>query len=73
MVVLRQLTAVERTVASEAIGLFGVSIKNDRQVQEFRRILRGTEAQAKGTCLKALQDFGYLDLSIGPDDLRTLR
>ncbi len=73
LVVMRQLANVERQVASQAIGLFGVAVRNDRQVAEFKRMLRASELQAKQSCLKALQDFGYLDLGVTIDDLKAMR
>ncbi len=73
LALMRILTAVVRSTSTTAIRLARVSLRNDRQFDEFQRTLRKEEADAKATCLKACKDFGFVDGAVDMEDLKHMR
>ncbi len=50
-----------------------MSLRNDRQFDQFERSIRGAERRQREELLANLVGLGLADPSVGPDDLRHMR
>jgi hypothetical protein len=62
-----------RGLSHAALDLARVALKNDRQLQQFERTIRGAERGLREELLANLRNLGIADPSVGADELRHMR
>ena len=69
----RCLVGAQRGLTHKALDQARMSLKNDRQFDQFERSLRGEERRLREETLANLINLGIADPTVGPDDLRHMR
>ncbi len=69
----RCLVGSQRALAHQALDQARMSLRNDRQFDQFERSIRGAERRQREELLANLVGLGLADPSVGPDDLRHMR
>ena len=69
----RCVVGSHRGLANTAMDQGRMSLKNDRQFQQFERSLRGEERRLREELLMNLRALGLADPSVSSEDLRHMR
>jgi hypothetical protein len=69
----RCVVGSQRGLSHVALDQARMSLRNDRQFEQFERSLRGQERRVREELLGNLKNLGIADPSVGSDDLRHMR
>lgn len=63
----------QRSLSHQSLDQARMSLRNDRQFDQFERSIRGAERRIREEILANLKSLGIADPSIEPEDLRHMR
>lgn len=69
----RCLVGSQRSLTHQALDQARMSVRNDRQYDQFERSLRGAERRLREELLLNLKNLGVADPSVESEDLRHMR
>ncbi len=63
----------QRSLSHQALDQARMSLRNDRQFEQFERSIRGAERRIREEMLANLKSLGLCDPTVSDDDLRHMR